>query len=197
MKVLLSFATGNPHKFKEAKHYLEHSINGLHLKQCRGNFPEIQASDLEPVARFKIKKAIEICGGNVFMEDAGLFIPKLRGFPGVYSAYIKKTLDCKGILKLMEDYQDKGDRAAYFKACTCIYLEKTGETHLFTGRIEGHLSFEERGSNGFGFDPIFISSEPPGNEMTFGEMKPEEKVKISHRTKALKELQIYLSTVFG
>jgi XTP/dITP diphosphohydrolase len=130
----------------------------------------------------------------VFVEDAGLFVPALNGFPGVFSAEVKKMLDCKGILTLMADYKNPDRRAAYFEVCTCLYLKKTGEVKAFMGRIDGTLAFEERGKQGFGFDPIFVSREPSGNVKTFAEMDMEEKNQVSHRSKSLKKLKDFLAT---
>ncbi len=188
------FATGNAHKFSEACLFLERHVPGLSLKQCTGDFPEIQARDLETVARFKIMHAIDACNGNVFMEDAGLFIPSLNGFPGVYSADVKRMLDCQGILNLLRDHDRVDDRAAYFEACMALYMRDTREMHVFKGRIDGHISFDARGSNGFGFDPVFVPREPPWNTLTFAEMVPAEKIKVSHRSRALVALARFLAT---
>ncbi len=195
MTMTLHFATGNSHKFDEAKAYLEGNVPGLVLKQLKINLPELQADTLAEVAKFKVEGAARICKGNVFVEDAGLFVPVLNGFPGVFSAEVKKMLDCKGILKLVEDYKSPEKRAAYFEVCTCLFLKKTGEVKAFMGRIDGTLAVEERGKQGFGFDPIFISSEPAGNVKTFAEIDLAEKNKVSHRAKSLKKLKDFLATV--
>lgn len=192
MSFQLFFATGNNGKFSEAKAFLESEVPGLELDQCIADLVEIQADTLEAVARHKVQGAMQACDGNVFVEDAGLFIPVLNDFPGVFSAEMKKMLDCKGILKLMEDHPDAEDRAAYFEACTCLYLKNTGEIVIFTGHVDGTIGFEERGHEGFGFDPIFIPGEPECNTRTFAEMSIEEKNEISHRAKALRKLKEYL-----
>jgi XTP/dITP diphosphohydrolase len=195
MSFQLFFATGNRGKFEEAKAFLEGEIAGLELVQCKAELSEIQADSLEAVARHKVVDAAGACDGNVFVEDAGLFVPALNGFPGVYSAEVKKMLDCKGILKLMEEYNDFADRAAYFEACSCIYLAETGEIVAFHGRIDGVLAFEPRGTGGFGFDPIFIPAIPEGNERTFAEMDIAEKNQVSHRSRALRQLVDFLADV--
>jgi XTP/dITP diphosphohydrolase len=195
MTMMLHFATSNAHKFEEAKAYLEGNVSGLTLKQLKVDLPELQADSLAEVAKFKVEGAVRICKGNVFVEDAGLFVPALNGFPGVFSAEVKKMLDCKGILKLVDDYKSPEKRAAYFEVCTCLFLKKSGEIKAFMGRIDGTLSFEERGKQGFGFDPIFISSEPAGNVKTFAEMDLAEKNKVSHRSKSLKKLKDFLVMV--
>lgn len=191
----LYFATGNDHKFDEARRYLEGEVPGLSLKQCKGDFPEIQARDLEAVARFKIQAAIAACKGNVFMEDAGLFVPALNGFPGVYSADVKRMIGCQGILKLLAGVPDPAGRHAYFEACTCLHLRDRDETLTFTGRVDGTIAVEERGTNGFGYDPIFVPDEPPGNRLTFAEMDPATKIAVSHRSRALAMLTGHLRTI--
>ncbi|MHA1684005.1 MAG: RdgB/HAM1 family non-canonical purine NTP pyrophosphatase [Promethearchaeota archaeon] len=192
MVLTIHFATGNPHKFAEAKLFLENSVDGVVLKQLEGDLPELQADSLEEVARFKILSALDQVGGNIFIEDAGLFIPSLGGFPGVYSAYVKKMIDCNGILKLLAGVDEPGARKAYFEACDCLFYEETGRIMIFTGRVDGTISTSERGKNGFGFDPIFIPDVPGGNTRTFAEMRPGEKVKLSHRTRALEKLKEFL-----
>ncbi|MHA1368745.1 MAG: XTP/dITP diphosphatase [Promethearchaeota archaeon] len=194
MTFILYFITGNHHKFKEAKAYLESAINNLELRHCSLDIPEIQADDLETVAKFKIEQVCKKYRENMFIEDAGLFIPVLNGFPGVYSAYVKKMIDCSGILKLMDGLSGKA-RNAYFKACISLYLKDTGETKLFIGKINGKISTKERGDKGFGFDPIFVPLEPINNTRTFAEMSMNEKIKVSHRTKALEKLRDYLKQI--
>ncbi len=194
MVMMLHFATGNANKFEEARAYLEVNVPGLTLKQLKVNLPELQADSLAEVAKYKVDAAAKICKGSVFVEDAGLFVPALNGFPGVFSAEVKKMLDCKGILKLMEDYKTPDKRAAYFEVCTCLFLKRTGEIKAFMGRIDGTLTFEERGKQGFGYDPIFVSSEPKGNVKTFAEMDIEEKNRVSHRGKSLRKLMDFLAS---
>jgi XTP/dITP diphosphohydrolase len=195
MPFTLHFATGNAHKYDEARAYLESNVTGLALKQLKVDLPELQADSLAEVAKFKAEGAAKICKGNVFVEDAGLFVPRLNGFPGVFSAEVKKMLDCKGILKLMEDDKEIATRAAYFEVCTCLFLKKTGEVKAFMGRIDGTLTLEARGTKGFGFDPIFVPAEPAGNSRTFAEMSIEEKNLVSHRSKSLKKLKDFLATI--
>nr|MDO8088837.1 RdgB/HAM1 family non-canonical purine NTP pyrophosphatase [Candidatus Sigynarchaeum springense] len=193
--MILYFATGNGNKFQEARAYLEGNVHGLTLKQLKVDLPELQADSLAEVAKFKVEAAAKMCNGNVFVEDAGLFVPVLNGFPGVFSAEVKRMLDCKGILKLMEEHKNPDERAAYFEVCTCLFLKKSGEVKVFMGRVDGALTFEERGKKGFGFDPIFISNEPAGNVKTFAEMDLEEKNQVSHRGRSLKKLKDFLVTV--
>ncbi|MEX2753801.1 MAG: RdgB/HAM1 family non-canonical purine NTP pyrophosphatase [Candidatus Sigynarchaeota archaeon] len=195
MVMMLYFATGNRNKYEEARAYLEGNVPNLTLKQLKVDLPELQADSLAEVARYKVEAVSRICKGNVFVEDAGLFVPALNGFPGVFSAEVKRMLGCKGILKLMEEFKNTDQRAAYFEVCTCLHLKQSGEIKVFMGRVDGTLAFEERGNKGFGFDPIFVSSEPAGNVKTFAEMDLDEKNRVSHRGKSLKKLKDFLATI--
>ncbi len=114
------------------------------------------------------------------MEDSGLFIPTLKGFPGPYSSYIYKTLGLEGVLRLMDNSQD---RKAYFQSTIAIRLED-GTSRTFSGRVYGTISRRVRGKSGFGFDPIFV---PRGESRTFGEMTQAVKNKCSHRARTFEE----------
>ena len=117
------------------------------------------------------------------IDDSGLEVDALRGFPGVYSAYVYKTLGCAGILRLLTD----GDRAARFR-CVIGLADGTG-TRSLTGICEGSIASAERGKEGFGYDPIFL---PRGSGRTFAEMSTAEKNALSHRGKALAALARHL-----
>ena len=119
------------------------------------------------------------------VEDAGFFIDEFDGFPGVYSSYVHKTLGIKGIIKTLEG---KENRDASFQCVIGIHLD--GEEFFFKGECKGQVSERVLGSNGFGYDPIFIPNE--GNGRTFGEMNNEEKQQFSHRGKAMDKLRAYL-----
>lgn len=177
-RITVFFATGNIVKVEEAERiFKEESIPLLHLPM---QLLEIQADDLEDIAVFSAQKAWEIQGKPLFVEDAGLFIKELKGFPGPYSSYVFKTISNEGILKLMSQIED---RSAYFKAV--IAFCNGEKTLTFKGEVKGEISRESRGRHGFGFDPIFIPEE--GDGRTFGEMDISEKTAISHRTRALRK----------
>jgi XTP/dITP diphosphohydrolase len=170
----LLFITSNPGKVKEARKYLEPL--DMNVKQVNFGYPEIQADTLEEVAEYGAKWLSERIDGPFFLDDSGLFVEALKGFPGVYSAYAYKTLGIRGILKLLEGVEN---RRAYFKSIVAYW---DGKVHLFTGKVEGEITMEPHGRGGFGFDPIF---KPSGFERTFAEMTTEEKNRISHRGRAL------------
>ncbi len=177
----LQFITSNPGKVREAREYLEPL--GVEVKQVHFEYPEIQADTLEEVAEYGAKWLSERIEGPFFLDDSGLFIESLRGFPGVYSAYVYKTLGVWGILKLLEGVSD---RRAYFKSVVAYW---DGALHTFEGRVDGEITSEPLGSDGFGFDPIF---RPSGFEKTFAEMTTEEKNMISHRGHALEAFAKWL-----
>ena len=170
----LAFITSNPGKVEEARKYL--ALLGVEVYQLKVEYPEIQADSLEEVARYGVRWLVERIEGPFFIDDSGLFIPALNGFPGVYSAYVYRTLGINGILKLMRGVND---RRAYFKSIIAYW---DGELHIFEGRVDGVITEEPRGTGGFGFDPIF---RPSGFDKTFAEMTTDEKNKISHRGRAL------------
>ncbi|NJE04220.1 XTP/dITP diphosphatase [Thermococcus sp. MV11] len=177
----LAFITSNPGKVEEARKYFEPL--GVEVYQLKVDYPEIQADTLEEVAEYGARWLAERLDGPFFLDDSGLFIDALNGFPGVYSAYVYRTLGVDGILKLMEGVED---RRAHFRSVIAYW---DNELYLFTGRVEGEITREKRGTMGFGFDPIF---KPTGFEETFAEMTTDEKNRISHRGRALKAFAEWL-----
>ena len=178
----LRFITGNEHKVSEAREKL--SSLGYEVLQYDMNPPEIQADNPEDVAIFSAEWVKERFDEPFFLEDSGFFVDSLNGFPGVYSAYVFKTLGYMGILRLMEGIEHRGAR---FMAV--IAYHDGSDIHVFRGEVKGAISNEPRGENGFGYDPIFI---PEGESRTFAEMSTEEKNMYSHRGRALDELRRYL-----
>ncbi|BAA31042.1 XTP/dITP diphosphatase [Pyrococcus horikoshii] len=170
------FITSNPGKVREVANFL--GTFGIEIVQLKHEYPEIQAEKLEDVVDFGISWLKGKVPEPFMIEDSGLFIESLKGFPGVYSSYVYRTIGLEGILKLMEGAED---RRAYFKSVIGFYID--GKAYKFSGVTWGRISNEKRGTHGFGYDPIFI---PEGSEKTFAEMTIEEKNALSHRGKALK-----------
>jgi len=177
----IAFVTSNRGKVEEAVRYLQPL--GIDVYQLYFPYPEIQADTLEEVAEYGAKWLSERVGGRFFLDDSGLFIDAFDGFPGVYSAYVYKTLGIDGILKLMEGVEN---RKARFRSVLAYW---DGELHLFTGEVEGEIVDSPRGTGGFGFDPVF---QPSGFETTFAEMTTDDKNKISHRGRALRAFSEWL-----
>jgi len=176
----LSFITSNQDKYREVKSFFnEHS---LELGWTRVSLPELQADTLEEVVEHSLS---QFNGEDVFVEDAGVFIDALGGFPGVYSRYVYDTVGNAGILKLMEGVEN---RRARFEAVIGFKPAGGGDVKLFKGEVRGNVSLSPKGEGGFGYDPIFI---PEGFIKTFGE---DESVKsmVSHRKRAAEKLLQYL-----
>ena len=176
------FVTGNAGKFAEIREILE-SV-GIEAIQNKGDYPEIQADDLEPIAAASAKAAADDLGIPVLVDDSGIFIKALNGFPGPYSRFVEDHLGNPRILKLMEN---ETNRDAYFKT-VIAFCEPRKEPITFSGIVDGKIAFEERGDGGFGFDPIFDY-----NGKTFGELGIEFKNTISHRRRALDKFLEWIS----
>ncbi|WGM90109.1 MAG: XTP/dITP diphosphatase [Candidatus Bathyarchaeum tardum] len=180
------FVTSNVHKFLEARKVLfQYNISATKLKV---EAIEIQDDHLENIAKYSVLDAIKKCGSPVFVEDAGLFIESLNGFPGPYSKYVLQTVGLNGVLKLMDGINN---RNAYFKSVIC-YGGPKEEPTCFVGKVEGKISSELHGDSGFGYDPIFVPSE--GDGRTFAEMSLTEKNSYSHRARALKQFAEWYSS---
>jgi len=175
---MLYFVTGNKGKFMEAQAIFKD------LVQKNIGYTEIQADTLEEVAAYGMNEVMKRLQGPVMLEDAGLFIEALKGFPGVYSAYVQKTIGNSGILRLMIGEEN---RKAYFRSVVA-YAEPGMEPRLFKGEVHGRIGVEARGRKGFGYDPIFYVG-----EMSLGEMEIGEKNRISHRAEAMRALKEWLN----
>lgn len=183
--VKLCFVTNNIHKYNEVK-LIAISL-GVELEMCKDVKLEVQSDSIEEVVLKSAMIAYAVLGRPVLVEDAGLFIEVLNGFPGPYSSYAYKTIGVKGILKLMEGARN---RRAYFKSASAIAFHKG--ILVATGEVHGEIALEPRGSGGFGFDPIFI---PSGETRTFAEMSIEEKNMRSHRAiSTRKVLEMYINS---
>lgn len=173
----LRFVTGNKGKVEEARAALQPL--GIALEQVALPHPEVQADTLEEVARERARWLRGKVPEPFFVDDAGLFVDALRGFPGVYSAYVHRTLGWQGLLTLLAGQRDR--RARF--ACALAHMGAgAAEPRLFRGECVGRIAEEPRGAQGFGFDPVFV---PEGHDRTFAQMGPEEKDPLSHRGRAL------------
>lgn len=190
-KAVAFFVTGNIHKFHEARNAL--SKFNIATAMLNIETVEIQDDDLRKIAITSASDAARKSGLPVFVEDAGLFMKALNGFPGPYSNYVYRTIGTRGILKLMKGINR---RDAYFHSVVAFCNpEAKKEPLCFEGRVDGRITYEERGEQGFGFDPIF---EPFGrNTTTFAHMSTEEKNRYSHRAKALRKFAKWYSKVLN
>ncbi len=198
----ISFVTSNNGKFSEAEKILKHF--GINIVHRNLRIEETRSDSIEEVASASARAAFAELNEPLFVEDSGLFIPSLDGFPGTYSAWAFKKIGNEGILKLAKGAE------AEFRACIA-YADGKNEplrstsaaegghsevpVKTFTGSMKGRISEEIRGTGGFGYDPIFIPEKFPGirhsGETTFAEA-PEMKDALSHRKRALEKFGKYL-----
>lgn len=169
----ICFVTTNAGKIREAALLFRDYID---VEQINMSYPELQDDDLSKIAAYGAKYCAEQLNKPVIVEDSGLFVDALKGFPGPYSAYVQRTLGNKGVLKLMEGEKN---RRAEFRSVVG-YCAPGEEPTTFTGIWWGELLTEEVGTGGFGYDPIFSYRRFP-----VGEMTTEQKNEVSHRTRAL------------
>lgn len=180
--MLVYVVTGNKAKFLEIAAVLARS--GIKAAQLNLRKLEVQSKSIEEIARVAAEHLPPL-DAPAIVEDAGLFVKSLNGFPGPFSHYVYETIGCKGLLRLMQGVEN---RSASFKSAIALRLT-TGEIRVFTGEVEGIITHEERGAGGFGFDPIF---QPQGHVKTFAEMSLEEKNLYSHRGAATRKLSAWL-----
>lgn len=149
------------------------------------------ADTIEGNASLKSKAIYDITHTNVFSDDSGLLVDALNGAPGVHSARYagEQKNDEDNLQKLLRELTDNGNRNAHFKTVMSLIID--GKEYFFEGKVNGSIINEKRGSNGFGYDPIFV---PDGYNKTFAEMTKEEKSTISHRARALQKMIEFLES---
>lgn len=189
----LVFASHNAHKVSEIRTMLPEQFELLSLTDL-GYMEEIpETSDtIQGNAIMKAEFLSDKLQEAVFADDTGLVIPALNGEPGVFSArYAGPQKDPEANMeKVLEKLENKTDRSAYFQ--TVIALHLNGKTHLFDGRVHGTIIDSPRGTQGFGYDPIFV---PEHSTLTFAEMDAAAKNMISHRARALQQMLDFLATL--
>ena len=191
MKQTLVFATNNAHKLSEIRAMLGDAIEVRSLAEigCFDDIPET-APTLEGNALIKARWVYERYGLNCFADDTGLEVEALGGRPGVHTAryaYPDRHDPEANNRKLLAELQGAATRAARFR--TVIALIQGGEEKLFEGIVEGEIAPCERGTDGFGYDPVFM----PGTDgLTFAELGVEAKNRISHRARAVAKFAEYV-----
>lgn len=178
----LIIITSNKNKVKEIE-----AITGLKLDSADLEIQEMQALDVEDVARAKALDAYSIIKKPVIVDDTGLYIEALGGLPGAFITWFLKCMGTEGIIKLM---RGEKNRRAYVKTCIA-YADENG-ARIFTGEIKGKIPEKVSGKRGFGWDAIFI---PDGYGKTYSEMSADEKNLISMRKEALEEFMEFLSSL--
>ena len=174
-KTTVYFATGNEGKYKEAARVAD--AFGIQLKHLKFNKLEIQSSSLQEIASYAARHAAGVTRRPVVAEDAGLFVNALQGFPGPYSSYVLETIGYQGILRLMNRVKT---RDAHFQAVVA-FCRPGKSPACFLGVVKGVINRKAKGSQGFGFDPIFI---PHRLSQTFAELDVDQKNRLSHRAQA-------------
>ncbi|EHO09953.1 rdgB/HAM1 family non-canonical purine NTP pyrophosphatase [Myroides odoratimimus CCUG 12901] len=186
----LVFASNNKNKIKEIRNQLPDTIEILSLEDigCNIDIPET-ADTIEGNAKLKADFVKRHYGYDCFADDSGLEVDALNGAPGVYSARYagEQKNDNDNIDKLLEVLQKEENRKANFKTVICLNLHT--ETYYFTGIIDGQLLRERQGTEGFGYDPIFVAD---GMDKSFAEIDINAKNAISHRGKAVRQLVDFL-----
>lgn len=185
----LVFATNNQHKTEEIRLALagEYEVLNLNDIGCNVDIPET-ANTFEGNASLKSKYVVANFNLDCFADDSGLEVEALNNEPGVFSARYGGSRDSLENMQLvLKRLEGQHNRKARFK--TVISLMLNGVNHIFEGTIEGKITQNLTGSNGFGYDPIF---QPDGYDATFAEMDMAEKNKISHRAIALKNMIQFL-----
>jgi XTP/dITP diphosphohydrolase len=176
------FATNNVNKFNEAREVLAEgriAVGMLRVKSL-----EIQSESLGEIAQASVIEASEKYRLPMVVEDAGLFVDALNGFPGPYAAYVYRTIGNKGLLRLLERI-DK--RKAEFKSVVAYFSSQLESPICFEGTVTGEIVRRERKATNkmdFGFDPIF---KPENSDKTFAQMNLAEKCKRSHRAAAFRK----------
>ena len=170
----IRFASSNPEKSREVAAILRPF--GIPVTWSRHVFIEPQVDSLSEVVAAK-RAALPLDRHCYLVEDSGLFIDGLGGFPGVYSAYVYRTLGLPGVLRAI----GRNPRAATFRTVASIRWGR--RTWTGSGAVRGRIARSPRGSGGFGYDPIFV---PSGGRRTFAELSPAEKERGSHRGRAVR-----------
>lgn len=196
MKIV--FATNNAHKLSEIRSMLGEGIEILSLADinCHVDIPET-ADTLEGNALQKARYIWDNYSMAVFADDTGLEVGSLGGEPGVHSARYADGTDHDSeanMTKLLARLDGKADRKAHFRTVIALIMPDAknadaAEIHMFEGRVDGRIATERHGSEGFGYDPIFV---PDGYDKSFAELGMDIKNSISHRARAVEKLCAYL-----
>lgn len=187
----LVFVTANVHKAAEVQKVVSNTIKILSLKDinCNDDIEET-ADTFHGNALLKAQHVYTKYKKNCFADDSGLEVEALNNEPGVFSARYagEPKSDEKNTEKLLKNLQGIENRKACFRTVIALILD--GKEYFFEGRIEGVISHQPVGTNGFGYDPVFI---PSGHSKTFAQMTSDEKNKISHRAIAVSKMNDFLN----
>ena len=184
------FASHNAHKTEEMRRICGERFRIVSLADlgCDTDIPE-NGLTLEENAEAKVRWVYERYGMECFADDTGLEVDALGGAPGVHTArFAGPECDTRANVDLLlERLRGVSDRRARFRTVICLILG--GEEHFFEGIVEGRIAERESGTEGFGYDPLFV---PDGSDRSFARMSAEEKNALSHRGRAVRRLADYL-----
>lgn len=187
----LVFATNNPHKLDEVRKIVAGNIEIVSMADinCQDDIPET-ADTLEGNALLKARYIKNKFGYDCFADDTGLEVEALNNAPGVYSArYAGPGHDAEANMqKLLHEMKGMENRKAHFRTVIALILH--GKEYLFEGIVNGTIIGEKRGTDGFGYDPVFV---PDTYANTFAELGNDVKNEISHRAEATRKLTAFLS----
>lgn len=195
-KRLVIAATQNKHKIVEINAITKEFGFDI-LSRDEAGVPDIEIEEdgqtFEENSEKKAREIMKMCGQCTIADDSGLMVDALDGAPGVISARFSgenatDQSNNEKLLSLLADVELQDRKAKFVSVITMVYPD--GSKIVARGECNGHIIYEPRGSNGFGYDPLFV---PEGFEKTFGELSAEEKNKISHRAKALQNLKKQLA----
>lgn len=198
MKII--FATNNRHKLEEISYILGNRFEVLSLADigCHDDIPE-DADTLEENAMIKARYIWDHYHMNVFADDTGLEVDALGGRPGVHSARYAEGTDHDSeanMKKLLGELAENNNRNARFRTVIALLLgndeENAPSAYEFEGIVNGTIAHERHGSEGFGYDPIFV---PDGYDKSFAELGNEVKNTISHRARAVAKLAEFLANL--
>jgi XTP/dITP diphosphohydrolase len=176
------FVTSNKNKLSEVRAMLGREIEGKSVE-----IDEIQDVDAARVVQDKARRAYSIVKAPVIVEDSGLYLEAMSGFPGALVKWVEKTVGEEGICRMLDPYKN---RKAF--AETCLGYFDGDRFRLFKGRVNGTIADMPRGTDGFGWDNIFI---PESYDKTFAEMGVAKKNTMSHRSRAALKLKAYLDSI--
>lgn len=189
----LVMATNNENKLREVRQILSPlGITVISQKDAGADVnPDENGSTFSENAYIKAKAVYDIVKLPVIADDSGLCVDYLGGNPGVHSArYAHKGMECEKLLDEMKNVPES-ERSAKF-CCVISFIDENGENNLVSGECSGFIGFEKRGTNGFGYDPVFMYG-----DKSFAEISSDEKNKISHRAKALESFYNLLNERYG
>ena len=186
----VTFATKNEGKIKELRNLAKNTELIIETVPDKIIFPKETGLTYQENALIKAQHIFDLIGTNVIADDSGLEVDALGGDPGIFSSrYSKRATDTANINKLLKNLKNTSNRSARFKCSMTCILEKGSEPLFSEGILEGLITTEQKGKNGFGYDPVFFL---PDLGLCMAEISNKEKNTISHRGKAVRKLVQHL-----